>query len=120
MNAQSLRVKRAVNELMNELPAGVASKDDVDEHMQRLVEDYGLSVDRAQEATRQYLTTTREGVAEYLITQLARTSETPPTRDAIIADLEFLASWHVPLGDAVEIVRRQYDPADPTVGSPRE
>ncbi|WP_049987565.1 hypothetical protein [Halobellus rufus] len=113
MTERTLRIERAVNELMNDLPADVASEDIVDEHMQRLVADYGLSVDRAQTATRQYLTTSREGVAEYLVTHLARTTETPPTRDAVVKDLEFLANWSVPLEDASAVVRRKYDPAAP-------
>jgi hypothetical protein len=120
MTERILRIERAVNELMNDLPAGVASKDVVDEHMQRLVEDYGLSVDRAQTATRQYLTATREGVAEYLVVQLAQTSETPPTRDAVVADLDFLAEWRVPLGDASEVIRRKYGPADPDDPAPAD
>jgi hypothetical protein len=120
MTERMLRIERAVNELMNDLPAGVASKDVVDEHMQRLVEDYGLSVDRAQTATRQYLTATREGVAVYLVAQLAQTFETPPTRDAVVADLEFLAEWRVPLGEASEVVRRKYDPADPDDPTPAD
>jgi hypothetical protein len=112
MTEQTLRIERAVNELMNELPAGVASKEDVDEHMQRLIEDYGLSVDRAQAASRHYLTTTRERVAACLVSQLAQTTDTPPSRDAVVADLELLADWRVPLGDAYEVVRREYEPAD--------
>jgi len=80
--------------------------------MQRLVADYSLSVDRAQTATRQYLTASREEVAEYLVTHLVRTTETPPTRDAVVEDLEFLANWSVPLEDASAVVRRKYDPAD--------
>ncbi|WP_123538959.1 hypothetical protein [Halosimplex salinum] len=113
MTERTLRIERAVNELMNDLPADVASEDIVDQHMQRLVADYGLSVDRAQTATRQYLTASREGVAEYLVTHLARTTETPPTRDAVVEDLEFLANWSVPLEDASAVVRRKYDPVDP-------
>lgn len=114
MTERTLCIERAVNELMNDLPADVASKDIVDEHMQRLVADYGLSVDRAQTATRQYFTASREGVAEYLVTHLARTTESPPSRDAVVEDLEFLANWSVPLEDAFAVVRRKYDPADPT------
>lgn len=111
MSARTLRVERAVNELANDLPAGVASEEDVDEHMRRLVEDYGLSVDRAQAATRHYLTATREGVAARLVSQLSRTADTPPTRETIDADLELLETWGVPLGDASEVIRREHDPA---------
>lgn len=135
MSARTLRVERAVNELANDLPAGVASEEDIDEHMQRLVEDYGLSVDRAQAATRHYLTATREGVAGRLVSQLSRTADTPPTRDAVVADLEFLETWAVPLGDASEVILREHgqtvrtdrdradpadhaDPADPRRGVP--
>ena len=120
MTERTLRIERAVNELMNDLPADVASEDIVDQHMQRLVADYGLSVDRAQTATRQYLTASREGVAEYLVTHLARTTETPPTRDVVIEDLEFLANWSVPLEDASAVVRRKYDPADPADPDPAD
>ena len=120
MTERTLRIERAVNELMNDLPADVASEDIVDEHMQRLVADYGLSVDRAQTATRQYLTASREGVAEYLVTHLARRTETPPTRDAVVKDLEFLANWSVPLEDASAVIRRKYDPADPADPDPAD
>ena len=136
MSVRTLRVERAVNELANDLPPGVASEEDVDEHMRRLVEDYGLSVDRAQAATRHYLTATREGVAASLVSQLSRTADTPPTREAIVAELERLETWGVPLGDAFEVIRREHDrtvrtardradrddhadPADPLRGVPR-
>ena len=114
MTARTLRVERAISELTCELPVGVASQEVVEVHMHRLVEDYGLPVAQAQDATRTYLTSNREAMAGSLVTQLAQTTETPPTRDDVVADLELLGAWHVPLANAYDVVRREYDPADPT------
>ena len=113
MTARTLRVERAISELTSELPVGVASREVVEAHMHRLVEDYGLPVAQAQDATWTYLTSNREAMAGCLVTQLAQTTETPPTRDAVVAGLELLGAWHVPLADAYDVVRREYDPADP-------
>lgn len=119
MTARTLRIERAISELTSELPVGVASREVVEAHMHRLVEDYGLPIAQAKDATRTYLTSNREAMAGCLVTQLAQTTETPPTRDAVVADFELLGAWHVPLADAYDIVRREYDPGDPVSGVPR-
>ena len=110
MHSQETRIQPHVAQLTKQLPASLASRDDIERHLRHLITDYGLSPETARQAAKIYFTESRDIQARRLASDLAGNTrnEAAPNRDQLAADLELLDKWHIPLNDAREIVFRAY------------
>ena len=104
------RIQLTVAQLAKQLPPSLASPEAIDAHLRRLIIDYGLPAEAARHAAKTYFTKSREGMAARLVTELeaANTEKVVPPRWQLVADLELLSRWEVPLEDAHDVVFRAY------------